>query len=187
MNFYEEFLNKLPPVLNRWAPNWMKLASWIQGVHLNLWANIELIDDVRDLDVARGRQLDLIGAQYNEPRGKADDSFYRVMIRSKIMTNKGDSSVNGLLSMIYLSLGVEKSPIEIKSVVGEPNTIVINNIPLNWSKNEWERDYIIARIIASVSAGIRVDSVSFMDRSKGVLNVTGLTTNTFTYHVTGGS
>ncbi|MBJ7648057.1 hypothetical protein HAU46_08740 [Weissella confusa] len=191
-SFKEQFLAMLPAPISRYGRQTMLFAEWLQWQFKQLQDLFTTIEDFRELDNANGEVLDAIGAQYNQLRGEADDSFYRIMIRSKMAINSGISTVNGLLDIIARSLNIPKKSIEIEPLRkwngttvdnGEPLAIAIRNIPLQWANTEWEQNYIIDRIRSGVAAGVRVDEVTFVDNSNAVLAVRGISSNTLTYQI----
>ena len=191
-SFKEQFLAMLPAPISRYGRQTMLFAEWLQWQFKQLQDLFTTIEDFRELDNANGEVLDAIGAQYNQLRGEADDSFYRIMIRSKMAINSGISTVNGLLDIIARSLNIPKKGIEIEPLRkwngttvddGESLAIAIRNIPLQWANTEWEQNYIIDRIRSGVAAGVRVDEVTFVDNSNVVLAVRGISSNTLTYQI----
>lgn len=191
-NFKNFFLDHLPGSLNKLDENFKKLAAYV-NYEFNLLVHLfNQIEKMRSLDDAKGKVLDDIGDNYNQPRGEADDEFYRIMIRSKRALNSGKTTVNGLLDIISQSLNVKPDGIVIeplrsykynKEDVGEPLAISIKNIPLQWIDKEWEQNYIIDRIRDGVAAGIRVDEISFIDKSDSVLSIRGISSSTLIYKV----
>lgn len=191
-SFKEQFLAMLPAPISRYGRQTMLFAEWLQWQYKQLQDLFTTIEDFRELDNANGEVLDAIGTQYNQLRGEADDSFYRIMIRSKMAINSGISTVNGLLDIIARSLNIPKKGIEIEPLRkwngttvddGESLAIAIRNIPLQWANTEWEQNYIIDRIRSGVAAGVRVDEVTFVDNSNAVLAVRGISSNTLTYQI----
>ena len=195
INFKDTFLAKLPSPIDRYAAKTVSFAAWLQSILEPVVYLFQTITDFREIDNAGGKALDRLGDQFNQPRGTADDDFYRIMIRSKMAINSGDATVNGLIDMITRSLNISPDHIQIEPLRqydesgalddGEPLAIKISNIPLEWAKSEFEQNYILNRIKSSVAAGIRVDEVSFVDSSSAVLAIRGIATSTITYEVQG--
>ena len=193
-DFKELFLSKLPSPINRFAEDTITFAEWLNATFQKLIGLYQTIEAFRDINKANGKALDRVGDQFNQQRGSADDDFYRIMIRSKQATNMGNSTVNGLIEMIARSLNIKPDKIRIESLRqyengtlndGEPLAIRISNIPLEWARSDFEQNYILERIKNGVTAGVRVDEVSFVDNSNAVLSVRGLTSATVTYEVKG--
>ncbi len=194
INFKEQFLDKLPSPIDRYAIKTVAFAEWLQVIFQPVVDLLQTIVDFRQIDKAGGKALDRIGDQFGQKRGAADDNFYRIMIRSKQATNTGITTVNGLIDMISRSLNIKPDHIEIEPYRkyvngvlndGEPLTIKISNIPLEWARSDFEQDYIVDRIKNGVAAGVRVDEISFIDSSSATLTIRGLATSTVTYLING--
>lgn len=182
---FSQLFNKIILGVFQGLPNFIKLRNWLNEVFINIQNLFTNINDYRDINKASGKLLDDIGAQYNIDRGQVDDDFYRLMIKSKIETNRGDSSINGILNTLKRALDIDITGVEITLVSGEPNAINISNIPLEWAENEFEQQYIIGRLLETVAAGIRVNSTTFVDKSNMELVITGLSSSNIKYEVKG--
>lgn len=77
----------------------------------NLAADIRL---VRDIDQTNGTNLDLIGANVQQERGKVSDPLYRVLIKTKIARNINEGNINNLISVISLALGCQEEEVLIR-------------------------------------------------------------------------
>lgn len=193
-DFKETFLSKLPSPIDRYASKTVAFAEWLQAIFTPITDLLKTIVSFREINNAGGKALDRIGDQFNQQRGEADDDFYRIMIRSKQATNTGTTTVNGLLDVISRSLNISKAGITIETLRhyvdgklndGEPLTLKISNIPLEWARSDFEQNYILDRIKNSVAAGVRVDEVSFVDSSSTTLNIRGIASSTLTYEIVG--
>lgn len=174
MSFYDDFLTKLPGAINRLGTNVQKLARFLTEPLSDYQALLNQIDAYRSIDNAKGSALDALGAKYGQARGPADDAFYRIMIKSKIIVRAGDATINGILRAIESSLSVNADGIRVESLRaspdgdGEPLAIRITNIPLDVAKSEWEQEYLLNRIKSVVAAGVRVDYIQFIDSAGAV-------------------
>lgn len=72
------------------------------------------IQNWRDIDQAQGTTLDKIGGNVQQNRGLATDDIYRVLIKSKILRNMSDGSIETLLNFISFILQCDKSEITIR-------------------------------------------------------------------------
>lgn len=169
MSYFDDFITKLPGSINRVGTNIQKLAHFITDPMGDVRGLFTKIGDYRSIDNATGAALDALGAKYGQARGPADDEFYRIMIKSKIIVRAGDSTVNGILRAIEGSLSVDADGIEVRSLRsdpagdGEPLAISVTNIPLDIAMTDWEQQYLLNRIKSVVAAGVRVDSIQFVD------------------------
>ncbi|ASN59844.1 hypothetical protein CG419_04035 [Latilactobacillus curvatus] len=183
MSYFDEFLSKLPGSINRLGTNVQKVARFITEPLTETKTLFETIDLYRSIDNATGDALDALGAKYGQTRGPADDEFYRVMIKSKIIVRAGDATVNGILRAIQSSLNVSAKGVKIKCIRAnptdsdEPLAIRITDIPLEIAKTEWEQTYLLNRIKSVVAAGVRVDYIQFVD-SAGIVAKTVIAANT---------
>ncbi|WP_424349271.1 hypothetical protein ACPBEH_00040 [Latilactobacillus sp. 5-91] len=183
MSYFDDFLNKLPSSINRLGVNVQKVARFITEPLTEVKSLYETIDLYRSIDNATGQALDALGAKYGQTRGPANDDFYRVMIKSKIIVRAGDATIDGILRAIQSSLNVSVSGVKVKCLrvnptdSGEPLAIRITDIPLEIAKTEWEQTYLLNRIKSVVAAGVRVDYIQFVDNA-GIVAKTIIAANT---------
>lgn len=170
MSLSETFLSHLPDSMNKLGTNIQKIARFVGEPLDDVQDLYRTIDAWRAIDKASGKALDRLGEKYGQARGRADDEFYRVMIKSKIIVRSGDATTNGILRTIQSSLNVDAKDVKVTSIRGkptddtEPLAIRITNIPLEIAKTAWEQNYLTKRIQQSVAAGVRVDAVRFFVR-----------------------
>lgn len=183
MSYFDDFLNKLPSSINRLGVNVQKVARFITEPLTEAKSLYETIDLYRSIDNATGLALDGLGAKYGQTRGPANDDFYRVMIKSKIIVRAGDATIDGILRAIQSSLNVSVSGVKVKCLrvnptgSEEPLAIRITDIPLEIAKTEWEQTYLLNRIKSVVAAGVRVDYIQFVDNA-GIVAKTVIAANT---------
>lgn len=168
MSLFNDFIHKFPDSINaRFGTNLQKMIRFVSESFDEINALHQTIEDYRDIDKAKGKALDRLGAKYAQERGKADDDFYRIMIKSKVMVRNGDVTVNGILRVIQNSMGVPVDGIKIENLRSkptdnaEPLAIRINNIPLDVAKTDWEQAYLLKRIQSDVAVGIRIQNILF--------------------------
>lgn len=192
MSYFDEFVKKVPDSINaKTGSNTRRLIRFLTDGMTDLTGLIQQISSFRNVDNAVGKALDALGEKYGQKRGPADDEFYRVMIKSKIIIRAGDATVNGILRAIESSLGVQSTgvivetlrhPINPNSVAKEePLAIRITNIPLDVAKTEWEENYLMERIKSVVAAGIRVEYIQFVDNAGLVVKTVSSTNNAIIY------
>lgn len=188
MSLFDDFIKLMPgSIAARYGTNTRKLIRFLTDGLDGARNLYETIAAFRSVDNAKGLALDALGAKYGESRGQADDEFYRVMIKSKIIVRAGDATVDGILRAIQSSLNVLTKGIlveQIRQPIGqktidlsaEPLAIRITKIPLEIAKTEWEQDYLLRRIKSVVAAGVRVDYIQFIDTA-GIVVRTVVSTN----------
>ncbi|OXC07228.1 hypothetical protein AYP76_07515 [Ligilactobacillus agilis] len=172
MNILKEFIAKMPGSVDAiYNPNINKLVTFFSeylSVIYNLFRKIEYY---RNIDNASGKLLDEIGQKIGEVRGQADDEFYRIMLKSKVASRKGDATVNGILTIIRNSLGVDVRNIKVIPLENEPQAVIIKDIPLEFASDSWKQQYLLKRIEGTVAAGIRVQEIRFIDNTNTTVKV----------------
>ncbi|MBZ4024348.1 hypothetical protein K7E17_00735 [Ligilactobacillus salivarius] len=172
MDILKEFISRMPGSVDAiYNPNINKLVTFFAKYLSNIQGLFKQIEYYRNIDNASGNLLDKIGEKVGEVRGKADDKFYRVMIKSKIASRKGDVTVNGILTIIKNSLGVDVRNIKVLPLENEPQAIIIKDIPLEFANDPWEQQYLLKRIESTAAAGIRVQEIRFIDNSSGEVKI----------------
>ena len=158
-----------------------KLFSFIVDYGLKIYSDTKKIDSWRSIDEAQGLALDEIGKNYGEYRGEADDTFFRFMIKSKILASRSKGTVNDVINIISKSLNVEKDKVSVEmdrslqggKFVGAPFTVSVRHLPLSFTANDFQKRYLISRIEEAVAEGIKVGEITFLDFSTGILSVGG--------------
>lgn len=108
--------------------NVYKLMSIAAGVIQENEDDLNKIGAWRDVDQAEGKALDLLGQNVRQNRGQAGDEVYRVMIKSKVMRNLSNGSINTLIEFLSFILQIDKSKIKINELwsVGAPGDLKID-------------------------------------------------------------
>ena len=155
------------------------------------------IENYRDLNQATGTTLDLIGKALGQPRGKATDEVYRILIRARIARNASDGTTDKIIHALALALNTEPTDIKVSELsdggVYEPATVGLVNLPLdallNAGMTATQFGILMQRVVA---AGVRVASVdltgtfqlaesatvSVIDGEKGLSDLTQTTGGT---------
>lgn len=172
MDILKVFTSKIPGALNAtYNPNMNKLVTFFAEYLSEIQSLFKKIELYRNIDGASGKLLDEIGEKVGEVRGQADDEFYRIMLKSKIASRKGDATVNGILTIIKNSLGVDVKNIKVVPLPDEPQAVVIKDVPLEFANDTWKQQYLLRRIEGTVAAGVRVHEVRFIDNSNTTVKV----------------
>lgn len=193
MSYFDDFVNKVPGSLSaRAGVNLRNLIHFFTDAMEDARSLTNTVEAFRSVNNAVGVALDSLGEKYGEQRGQADDEFYRIMIKSKIIVRAGNATVNGILRTIQGSLDVSADDIIVESIrqpIGtafdpdaEPLAIRISNIPLEIASTEWEQDYLLRRIKSVVAAGIRVDYIQFVDVAGVVVKTITASNSAVVYH-----
>ncbi|WP_155286034.1 hypothetical protein [Lacticaseibacillus zhaodongensis] len=167
MTYFQTFIDHLPSSLNKAGTNIQKIARFVTEPLDDASSLLNQVEAWRNIDKAEGKALDKLGQKYGQLRGQADDEFYRLMIKSKIIVRTGDVTVDGVLRAIQSSLNADPTGIKLETLRpgpkddGEPLAIKVEGIPLSIAPNEWEQEYLINRVRQSVAAGVRVADINF--------------------------
>ena len=90
---------------------------------------LEEIAEMFDIDKATGATLDLYGKRFGQPRGKATDAQYRLMIKSKIVRGLSSGSYKDIVDSICYTFDCDKS--EVLMIDGEaPASVRVERAPL---------------------------------------------------------
>lgn len=119
----------------------------------------------RSIEQAEGSSLDAIGTDVRVTRGSATDEVYRILIKAKIARNLSDSTINGVINALALTLNTAPSEIRISEAWTDPdkpsdNAIKIHEIPM-WRVIQAGMDEksFITVIQQIVGSGIRIDGL----------------------------
>lgn len=168
MSFLKKFLKLIPSsfVKNKDSNNW-KLAKFYTSRLDEINETFDNIELYRNVENAKGKLLDNLGDKYGVKRGPADDSFYRMMIKSKIANRKGDTTVNGVLRTMQNALdidvkGVKLGPVYQKDGKQEPLALRLTNVPLRFARSEYEQEFMLHQIESIIAAGVRLQDLQFI-------------------------
>lgn len=144
----------------------------------------------RDIDKAQGKVLDLIGGNINQPRGKATDEVYRILLKSKIARNLSDGTIDTIIKVIAIALSANVSEITIREGwETDPNSkplIELMQLPLSRLLESGMDPVNFVRIVQkTVAGGVKVGTVELagtftlgdanaannMDRERGLGDV----------------
>ncbi|MFT8928539.1 MAG: hypothetical protein ABF969_04300 [Sporolactobacillus sp.] len=130
------FLGMLTDVFNKLATsNIGKLFSIVSDECDALHSTLSTIQDWRAIDNAAGTTLDDIGDDINQPRGRATDEIYRIMLKAKLVRGDSDGTYNKIIDSLAKTINCPPSDITVMSSVeqgeGEPMAIVVDKAPLD--------------------------------------------------------
>ena len=104
-----------------------RLLQVLAGELEDAQAALETTRDWRDIDQAEGATLDRIGANFEQYRGAAEDSVYRVLLKSKLARNLSDGAVDTIISVLAITLQADPQDISIEELwPGEPAAVHID-------------------------------------------------------------
>lgn len=96
----------------------------------DLRTTLQSIDNILDLNNAKGNTLDLYGERVGQARGLANDDKYLLMIKSKILRNLSNGSYPSIANAICSTFNCEPSQVLIIDDT-EPCTVKIVTLPLS--------------------------------------------------------
>ncbi|MBT2603731.1 hypothetical protein J7E55_11960 [Bacillus sp. ISL-53] len=93
------------------------------------------VEEWRNIHNAQGVTLDLMGENVGQPRGKASDDIYRVLIRGKDAQGLADGTINKIIHILSITLDCDPSDINIVSQKENGGTesaaLIIRKVPLD--------------------------------------------------------
>ncbi len=95
----------------------------------DLRQSVEKARQWRDIDEAEGETLDNIGYNVQQWRGQADDSVYRILIKSKVARNLSDGSVNTIIDILAITLDTDKQNVTVDPTWDEEPASVYIEVP----------------------------------------------------------
>lgn len=77
----------------------------------------------RDVDQAEGTTLDLIGKMFSQQREGLSDESYRVMIKSKVLRDRSDGTLDTLIKNIAYLLQIDQNDVYLKGQGEKPASL----------------------------------------------------------------
>jgi hypothetical protein len=142
-----------------------KLISIVDDEIEELKSTFQKIEDWRNINNAEGTTLDLAGENVGQPRGKATDEIYRVMIRGKEALNLSDGTINKIIEVLSATLDCDPSDISVFSMkeIGEdePAALVVKKAPLDaLNRIGMSPGQFVQIVENATAAGVHVASVN---------------------------
>jgi hypothetical protein len=119
------------------------------------------ISDWRDIDQAKGKVLDSIGANVKQERGRLADETYRVLIKAKIKRGLSNGSIDTLIDFLSFILQIRPTEVEIKELwpEGKPAALYINVPADSVTKTGLTLNQFGRLMNEVVVAGVRVEAL----------------------------
>ena len=119
------------------------------------------IDNILDINNAKGKTLDLYGERVGQARGVAADDKYLLMIKAKIARNLSNGSYPSIISALCQTFDCEPSEIFITDG-DKPCTVNVKELPLTViNKAGLTTSQTVAIIKSLLPAGVSLNSFSF--------------------------
>lgn len=158
----ENLVQNLPDAYNKAEESNNKKLFDIEKHEMEqLRATLSAVYDSFDLDKATGKNLDMYGEMYGQPRGTATDEQYRVMIKARIARIHAGSDHDSIVLAICASFGC--NPNEVLLVELEDSCSVrVDQLPFD-KLNQSNIDAVTAVQIVSrlIPAGVHLESLNF--------------------------
>lgn len=106
-----------------------KILEIERTANVELRSVLEGISGAFDIDNASGYALDMLGKRFGQPRGRATDTQYRMMIKSKIVRGLSDGSYKSIIDAICYTFGCTINDVLITET-STPMTAKIDKVPL---------------------------------------------------------
>lgn len=88
------------------------------------------IAEMLDIENATGAVLDAYGERYRQPRGKATDQQYRIMIKTKIAKTLSSGSYKDIVDVICFAFGCTSDDVLFKESPTTPMSVSLEQLPL---------------------------------------------------------
>lgn len=127
----------------------------------DLRATLQEIDNILDINNARGKTLNLYGERVGQARGQAGDEKYLIMIKAKLARSLASGSYPSIANALCITFNCEPSQVLI--VDGEePCTVNVVSLPLAViNKADLTTSQTLAIIQSLLPAGVKVSSFLF--------------------------
>lgn len=165
----QDLISKLTDVFAKDAnSNIGKLLSIFAIQFAELEEAQERTREWRSVDLAEGTTLDRIGQNVVQPRGLANDSVYRILIKSKIARNLSTADINTVIRVLAIALDAEPSDITIQELytsvsAPEPAGIAVIQVPIDRINAVGISPSQFSRIVQrTVAAGVRVGVIELI-------------------------
>lgn len=96
----------------------------------DLRKTLQEIDNILDIDNAKGKTLDMYGERVGQARGLANDDKYILMIKAKIMRNLSNGSYPSIINALCETFECEPSQVLVIDDT-EPCTVKVMSLPLS--------------------------------------------------------
>ncbi|WP_100488546.1 hypothetical protein [Sporolactobacillus pectinivorans] len=137
---------------------------------------ISTVESWRDLQQAKGTTLDLIGADFSQPRGQMPDEIYRSIIIAKIVQGQSDGTYNKMITAIAKTLSCDLTDIVIQAD-SAPAAIIVQRAPLTALNSiGLSINQFIQIVEQVVSAGVSITSIN-LEGTFGFASGTSLETS----------
>ena len=160
--FNENLVKNLPDAFKKTTDsNNFKILEIEKRTLADIRTDLQEIDNILDINNARGKTLDLYGERVGQVRGVADDDKYILMIKAKIMRNLSNGSYPSIVNAICETFSCEPSKVYITDG-DDPFTVNIVTLPLEViNKAGLSTSQTLAMIKSMLPVGVSLTSFLF--------------------------
>ncbi|MBT9018632.1 hypothetical protein BTI91_04320 [Lactobacillus delbrueckii subsp. bulgaricus] len=152
---------------NNFDSNWYKLFDSFVSRGNALADNADTVRDWRDISLAKGATLDMIGQDKGVPRMDDDDEFYRWLLKMKEMVFVNDPTIDNIERIVTSVFGTSNFELETKpGKNGVQITLPASVLPQDLNKRAVLLDYIQSLPAAGFSI-----TLAFMSQTNTVVYV----------------
>lgn len=117
------------------------------------------ISNILDINNATGSTLDMYGEEYGQPRGKATDAQYRLMIKSKIVRSMSSGNYKDIIDALCYTFNCSKD--EVLLVEISPLTVELQNLKLDAIQNAgFETSQIYQLVKSLMPVGVTLQPIT---------------------------
>ena len=159
MDFKRNLVKNLPDAYKKTTDsNNFKILEIERVACEDLRTTLAEINNILDVNNAKGKTLDLYGERVGQPRGLANDDKYILLIKAKILRNLSNGSHESLINALCATLDCEPSQVVLADG-DEPRTVNITTLPLEViNKAGLTTTQITAIIKSMLPVGVRLTS-----------------------------
>jgi len=125
----QKFWDRLTDNFNKHPNSNVSKLLKIAAAHIQ--ENTDLLDKIeewRDVDKAEGAVLDRHGRNVRQERGQATDEVFRVLIKSKVLRNFSNGSIDTIIEFLAFILQVDPQVVKVRELWPDDDWLLRNNL-----------------------------------------------------------
>ncbi len=128
--YFDNLAKNLPDAYKKdGTSNNYKILEVERAANVELRTMLEQIENILDINNATGETLDLYGKRFGQPRGMANDSQYRAIIKSKIVRCFCGANYKDVIDSICFTFNCGIDDVRIIETE-EPANVFLDKLPL---------------------------------------------------------
>lgn len=159
--YFDNLAKNLPDAYKKdVSSNNYKILEIERTANNDLRSFLDEIASILDIDNASGTTLDMYGKKYGQARGKANDTQYRLMIKSKVARSWCNGSYKSIVDALAQTFGCSVDDILITET--DTMTVSLDKIPLSAILNAGFSTSQAEKIVKNLlPVGVELASVLF--------------------------